>query len=263
MLGDKKKYLEHIQDKDQIIPMRRILDSVEKVIRNHSTISTDFLDPYQRELSYSILNRFDEIAYHNEGGYDNAEREVIVIYPQYLQYSKIDKQISAIKVTPKYKLWSLSHKDFLGALMGLGIKREKIGDIKITDEFAQLVINNELKDYIILNMDTVGKESVVVEEIPLEEIEDIKEEYKEIYTTVSSLRLDSIISSAFNLSRNDSSNIIKSDKVKVNFKPINNISHLVNEGDLISVRKKGRIRLASIFGESKKGRLRIQINKYI
>lgn len=262
MLDDKKKYLNHINDRDQIIPMRKILDNIGKVIRNHSVVSSDFLDPYQRSLSYSILNRFSDIAYHEEGGYDNAERKVIVIYPEYLRYCDLDDEISAIEVKPKYKFSDLNHKDFLGAILGLGVKREKIGDINVSEDFTHIVISRELKDYILLNLDTVGKESVNLNEICLEKIYNIEDKCKEVHTTVSSLRLDAVISSAFNLSRNDSSSIIKSEKVKVNFKPINNISYMVNEGDLISVRKKGRVKLTSILGKSKKGKFRIQINKY-
>jgi len=263
MIGDKKKYLEHIQDKDQIITLRKILDNIEKVLRTHSIVSSDFLNPYQRELSYSILNRFNDISYHEEGGYDNAERKVIVLYPDYLKYTDLESTISAIEVQAKYKLANLGHKDFLGALMGLGVKREKIGDINVSDESTQIIISSELTDYIIFNLDTVGKESVDSKEISLQKVDNIEEEYNEIITTVSSLRLDAVISASFNISRSDSSNIIKSDKAKVNFKPIDNISYLVNEGDLISVRKKGRVKLKNILGESKKGRLRIQIFKYI
>ncbi|MBS4534203.1 RNA-binding protein [Clostridium sp. D2Q-14] len=263
MLKDKKKYLEHINDKGQIIILRKILDDIEKVIINHSVVSSDFLDPHQRKLSYSILNRFSDIDYYEEGGYDYAERKIIIMYPEYLRHTDLDNEVSAIEVRTKYRYSNLNHKDFLGALLGLGVKREIIGDIIVSDDFAHIIMSKELKDYILLNLDTVGKESVNVKEISLQDIYIKKDEYEKVYTTVSSLRLDTIVSSAFNLSRNDSSKIIKGEKVKVNFQPIDNISYCVNEGDLISVRKKGRMRLESILGESKKGKLKVQINKYI
>ncbi|NBI06903.1 RNA-binding protein [Senegalia massiliensis] len=263
MINDKKKYLEHIDDKDEIINLRKLLDSIEIVMRDKNIISTDFLNPYQRKLSYSILNRFMDISYHEEGGYDNAERKMIILYPEYLRYTKFNDIISVLEITSNYDFSKISHKNILGSFMSLGIKREKIGDIIISDEYAQIIISPELKDYIILNLEKIGTQSVTIKEICKQDIIEYEKKHKKIYTTVSSLRLDVIVSSIFNLSRKDSSNMIKAGKVKVDFKPIDNISYNLNGGELISVRKKGRAKFEDILGESKKGKLRLLIYKYI
>lgn len=263
MINDKKKYLEHIDDKGEIITLRKILDDIEIVMRDKNVITTDFLNPYQRTLCYSILNKFMDIAYHEDGGYNDAERKVIIIYPDYLRYTKLDSSISILKVTTNYDFSKLTHKDILGSLMGLGIKREKIGDIIISEEFAEIIVSSELKNYIILNLEKIGSQGILVNEIDKEDIIIIEQKYKEIHTTVSSLRLDVIISAIYNLSRKNSSDIIKSGKVKVDFKPIDNISYNLNGGELISVRKKGRAKFENVLGESKKGKFRILAHKYI
>ncbi|MGO1369530.1 MAG: RNA-binding protein [Senegalia sp. (in: firmicutes)] len=263
MINDKKKYLEHIDDKEEIITLRKLLDDIEIVMRDKIVIATNFLNPYQRTLCYSLLNRFIDISYHEEGGYEDAERKVIIIYPDYLKYTKLDDFISVFKITTSYDFSDLSHKDILGSLMGLGIKREKIGDIIILKDFAEIIISKELKDYISFNLKKISNQTAIINEIDKEDIIIIKPKYKEIQTTISSLRLDVLIAAIFNLSRKNSSDIINSGKVKVDFKPIDNVSFKLNGGELISVRKKGRVKFEGILGESKKGKYRILIHKYI
>lgn len=259
MLIDKNKYIEHINDEDQILTMRKVLDKVEKVLKYHVDQCTDFLDPYQIKLSYSILNRFIDINYHQEGGYEDSERKVIIIYPSYKVKDDVDSCISALKVEGNFKFTDLNHRDYLGAIMGLGIKREKVGDILIHDSHGKIVLNKEILEYIKYNLESIGKETVEVKEIGLEEVSKGIEEYKEISATVSSLRLDAVLSSAYNLSRSSSAKYIKSSKVKVNWKPIDQISFEINEGDLLSVKGYGRMRLHKINGTSKKGRIKIVI----
>lgn len=263
MLQDKQEYLNHIKDENEIINMRKILDIIERVIFNHSTEVSDFLNPYQRRLAYSILNRFIDIKYHEEGGYEEAERKVIVVYPDYLQQDYIDFSISAIKVWGNFKFSDISHKDYLGSVLGLGIKRDKIGDIIVHDEYAYIIVHKDLLTFINMNLENIGRESVKTKEVKISDIEKPQEEYKIIKTTVSSMRLDNIISSSYNMSRNNSSKIIKSGNVKVNWEPIDNISFDVEIGDLISIRKYGRVKIKDVLGESKKGRLKIMLKKYI
>ena len=263
MLSDKTKYIEHIKDKDQILIMRKILDKIERVFYKHSLEVTDFLDPYQRRLAYSFLNKFLELSYHEEGGYSEAERKAIIIYPSYLDLYDIENYISAIRIEGKFKFNELSHRDYLGALMALGIKREKIGDIIVSEKQGIIVLHKEILDYVLFNFKEIGKEKIEATEISLKDVIKGKTEYKEISTTVASLRLDGIISSAFNISRSNSLNYINNNRVKVNYQPVDQPSYLIKERDLISVRGLGRVEFYMIKGTSKRDRVKIILRKIL
>lgn len=237
--------------------MRRILDKIEMVLGNHSIQSTDFMDPYERKLAQSILNRFTEISYREMGGLIEAERKIILIYPDYLQWDNMDLPIVSLKIEGLVD--KLSHRDFLGGILNLGINREKIGDILIHEGYANIVVKSEIGNFILMNLERIGKEIVKVRQIPLEELEQGKIEYKDILATLSSLRLDVLISGALNLSRKDSQRLVETRRVKVNWEPMERVSKDVEEGDIVSVKGYGRFTLNSIKGFSKKGKIRVEI----
>lgn len=237
--------------------MRRIIDKIEIVLDSHKIESTDFYNPYERKLARSILNRFLEIDYWEVGGLKDAERKAFLIYPDYYQLVESDVPIRGLMVydyTGKY-----SHRDFLGSVLGLGINREKVGDILIHENYAQIVVKDEIADFILISLDKIGKEKVKVKEVSLKDITRGNVEYRDIHVTVPSLRLDAIISSSWNLSRQDSQKLIESDKVKVNWEPIGKVSKEVAKGDLVSTRGYGRFILYSIEGINRKGRIKIKI----
>lgn len=254
---DRDELIFHITDKEQIINMRRVIDKIEIVLNTYKIESTDFYNPYERKLARSILNRFSEIDYCELGGLKESERKVFLIYPDYYQWREEDIPIRGLMIydyVGKY-----SHRDFLGSVLSLGINREKVGDILIHENYTQVVIKNEISDFVMISLDKISKENIKVKEIPLIDIKKGNVEYKDICVTVPSLRLDAIISSCWNLSRQYSQKLIKSDKVKVNWEPIDKASKEVSKGDLISTRGYGRFILYSIDGISRKGRIKIMI----
>ncbi len=261
MLGDKTKYIEHIKDKEQHIVMKKVIDKAESVLRNHEARHTDFLDPYQRELAYSILNRLD-VSFYEEGGLEDAERKSIVIFPEYMTRDNIENPIKAIEIKGDFKFNSVSHRDYLGAILGLGIKREKTGDIFISEDSATVILHTEMLDFFIFNLKNIGRESVEVSEIELSEIVRPKEEFDDKDLTLSSLRLDSLISAVCNISRSKSTVLINQGKVKVNWRPIENISHEIKVGDMLSIRKFGRMKVIESLGRSKKDKEKVKVRIY-
>lgn len=262
MLLNKVKYLEHIRDSEQLIVMRKILDKVEKVLKNHEVVYTDFLDPYQRRLCYSIINRFTDVNYFEEGGLIEAERKSIIIYPYYLAKENIENPIGSIKIFGS-SMKKLSHRDYLGSILGLGIKREKIGDIYLHDEFAQIVLHKDILNFIKLHLNKVANQNVQVEEINLSEVKQGKIEYIEKNVTVSSLRVDNVISAVYDISRSKCSTYFNQNKVKVNWEPIKQPFHLVKETDIISVKGKGRFLIYRNLGKTKKGRYKLIIRIFV
>lgn len=255
---DREKYLNHIQDKNYLADMRRIIDIVEIVMKNHSVESTDFLDPYTRRLAISILNRFDQISYTELGGHESYERKVIAIYPNYHYLSSLDYSIVGIRLHGN--LEGLSHPDYLGSILGLGIKREKIGDIIIRDQFVDIVVKKEIKNFILYNLKKIGRNNFKAKNIDLGDLKYLAPEYKLKTTTLSSNRLDVYIAACYNLSRKDSFNLINKNRVKVNWEPIDKPSFELNVNDMISVRGYGRSILSSFDGKTRKDKLRVSIH---
>lgn len=253
MYIDIEETLNHIRDPDNKIKMRRIIDKIEIVSRNYMEESTDFLDPYERLLAQSILNKFTDLKYTESGGLKDSERKIITIFPDYIE-EILNPDIEVLRV--KGDLVELSHKDFLGALMNLGINRNKIGDILLHEEYTDIICKREICDFIFFNLEKVGNKNVEIRKSDVDDLVAIDLEYKEIFKTISSLRLDTYISACYNLSRSKSIKLIKSRKVKVNWQLIDKSFTEVDEGDMISVKGFGRSILHSTGGLTKKDNIK-------
>lgn len=255
MIIDKEKYIVNLQDKEKAITIRRLLDKIEIVLNRHTLQTTDFLDPYERRLARSILNQFRDIDYSEIGGLEDAERKIILIYPDYYVLGADDIDLNYLHIYDY--AGAFDHRDFLGSILSLGIIREKIGDILIHSDYGQIVVKREISDFILINLHKIGRENVKVKEISSHDLAPMDIEYEERITTVSSLRLDGVLSSVLNLSRNESQKLVQMEYVKVNWEKITR-SHWEIEGkDMVSVRGHGRFIVSEILGKTRKGRLRI------
>lgn len=250
-------------DVDQQISISKLLNKIEMVKKNHTIEFTDFISPELAQKCHLVLGEFIDIGSKSFGGYDEAEYIVFGIYPDYLEIFNEDFPMCLIEIEKTKFLEDATHRDLLGSLMGLGLQREKIGDIILGDDAIQVVVLQSVASYLEINFTRVGRVKVQPIVKPISEIKPIESEFRLINSTVKSLRLDAIITSGFNIARGKASDLIKADKVKINYSPVRSVSHTVNEGDLISVRGKGRIILEAIGGESKKERIRIVIKKYL
>lgn len=196
------------------------------------------------------------------GGYDGAARVIC----GFLENTYADglEPVDVFPIVPltfKFRQRDLlSHRDFLGALLSLGIKRELLGDILTAQGYA-VVFVHETAAQLVAAMNKVGNVGVSCENgitMPLP-----VQQTKRIDATVASLRLDCVVSAAINTSREKSASLIKSGMVNADFSPCLNVSAEVGQNTVISVRGFGRFRLSEIVGESRKGRIRIAIDKYI
>lgn len=261
MILDKEEYLKHINDLDQIPHMRRVLDLIESVLKYHNIESTDFYDPYTRRVAITILNKFEKIEYKELGGSEEAERKVFLIYPDYHYYTEEDSTIKALRITGNIE--DLKHPDYLGAILNLGITRDKLGDIFIHDNFTDIIVKEEIKNFISLNLNRIKNIYIDIKEIDLKNIKISELDLEIINRTINSLRLDAFISAAYNLSRDIGQRLVELERVKVNHEPIDKTSFPINEGDLISVSGYGRSYLKEIKGLSRKDRYIIEIAKVL
>lgn len=255
---DKLRLTSHIRDIDLKNKMFKIIDKANGTIKNYDVRQTEFLNPYETKNAIGILNSNSDLKYRVDGGYKESERSMIFIYPFYMDYNDIDNTLRFLQIEGNFKFRSISHKDYLGALMNLGIKREKVGDIIIHDNFCQLIVSNDICDFIMMNMDKVSKNSVTIKEISRDEIHYNPPNYKEMSFTVSSDRADCIISGLYNISRQDSLKYINGEKVHVNYEKINSPSRVIESETLISVRGRGRAIISQVGELTKKGKIKIQ-----
>ncbi len=159
------------------------------------------------------------------------------------------------------KFVTVDHRKVLGSLMSLGLKRSKFGDILTQDERIQIVVAKEIADYVRMNLTAVGKATISLLEIPMYELLNVIEEWTEQTITVSSLRLDVVLSSILNVSRQKVQVLIENGLVKVNWKQIEQSSFECKENDVLSVRGYGRSKLHSIEGKTKKEKWRIIVGR--
>ena len=254
--------LKHYRKEEQPF-IEKTIDSCERILRNHQPILTDFVDPRQRTIVQNIVNSYMDLAMFFDGGYEFAERGRILLAPSY--YVPEDKEIGLhfFQVEGESKFFDLAHKDIMGALLNIGLKREKFGDILITDETKQLIVADEIADYVRMEVQQIGKTRVLLGSIQRERVNPARTEYKELTFTVSSLRIDAIVSHVFNQSRSKVADWIKGKHVKVNWQVVDQVDFKLEEGDIVSVRKFGRFRFLSEEGNTKKGRILIKVGKIV
>lgn len=253
---DRQSVLKMFVDKDEKIAVAKILDDVVKVEKKFVEVGTDFGNPVMMGKLYDILsNNCHDITIEMRSGVENGERNIMVISPK-AEYAEIETKeyLKLLQIDYNKKFAKqLEHRSILGSILGLGIEREKVGDIVIQDDIV-VVLKSEIVEYVQANLERVGRVAVttkIVENIQKEE--DGESEIK--VKTVASLRVDSIVSSVLNISRSKVKGLIESDKVFVNFGVCNNISKNIADGDIITVRGYGRINFVGVRNKSKKDKL--------
>ena len=255
---DKIKLTSHIKDIELKNKMFKIIDKANGCLKNYDVRYSEFLNPFEIENAKAILNSTSDLKYTVDGGYKESERKVVFIYPFYIEYEDIDETLRFIQIEGNFKFKSISHKDYLGSLLSLGIKREKIGDIIIHENFCQVIVSNDICDFILMNLEKVSNNNVKLKEISREEIVYSSPKCKDVSFTVTSSRIDCVISGLYNISRQESSKLINNEKVQVNYEKITSASKEIKSESLISVRGKGRAQIISIGDLTKKNKIKVQ-----
>ncbi len=265
-----------IKNKDDKILEAKLEDKILQCRRRSIITYTEFLDLRQRSIAQRLSEKLlagsgEAEGYLFYGGYEDAERVIEIFLPEYLYGAAPEElllsdpesvPVTVLRVKLKRSSAKLSHRDYLGSLMGLGIKREVTGDILVRDDGADIITMSNISDYIISNLYTVGHESVSIEGVSLNELIVPESAKREITDTVASLRLDSITASVFGLSRAKAADAINSGIVYLNNAECTKPEKILSEGDKIVLRGKGRAILKGTGGTSKKGRIRIILEVY-
>ena len=248
-------------EKDEFF-LKRIRELANLSWQRDIVTFSDFLNLNEQNIVSSLKHQFPQIVMETSGGYENAERQMVAFHPDALAFTW-EYPIDCLRIEPKALKFSeeLSHRDYLGALLNLGIERSKIGDLAVTDDSCLIFCHADMSDFIYKEFTRVRHTLISVEKMQLSEFHYMTER-TEIKGNVSTIRLDSVLSSAFPMSRSKLVGYIEGGKVFVNGKMITSNGYRLKENDIISVRGMGRIQYDSVISETKKGRYFIRLYKY-
>ena len=239
----------------------RMIDLAYQALKNRKYKLTGFLTPYEQEIAGTIANSVGDIKVDFDGGYNGAERQRAAFCHDEFAGTPVF-ELAVIKAEWNGEFARLSHRDVLGSIMSLGIERELIGDIIATKESARIIVDKKMADYFINNLNKIGDASVKVTIDELENIAPKEEKCKEIRATAASLRIDSIAAAGFGMSRSKAAADIAADKMKLNWQSVKNAAQSIKEGDIISMRGRGRVEVVEIKGLTKKGRTSVLLKRY-
>ena len=258
-------------DKDDVLFKQKVADKCNRAAQNYSPEFTHFLDGRQKRMALEVCSSYSEsiiaVCY---GGFDDAERVRVGMFPKDVYGYVTDEKeffeqfdVSALKIDGS-GFSSFGHRDVMGSVLALGIKREVVGDIYLPDDrCAYVCLCDAATGYVLENLDCVARDKVKVKSVPCETLPKAEKKFTVVSGTVASDRLDCIVALCTGLSREKAKQMISSGLVNVNHFEELRCDNPVLEGDVISIRGYGRFVLQEHGGLSKKGRLKTVVHKMI
>lgn len=266
---NKQEILSEYKRQEDKMCLSKILDKIEASKAKEKIESTDFLDMYQVSLAENFFRKIKFENYKLYGGYDEAERKVAIIYPEKYDEKMLgknyDKILKIVRVLlPEEERGKYAHRNYLGGIVKLGLNREKVGDILVSDEGADIItvenFANILKEQLPL-LTRFESSNITIEEVQNVKKKEIKVE--EVKIIVPSLRLDNIVSDLSKTSRSKAVQIIDQERVFINGQNETKASKQIKLNDVITIRGKGRFVIKSFDGTTRSGRTVVIIEKFV
>lgn len=239
-MKNRDRIIRYYQGTDNGELAARLIDLADSTAKGRPYAVSEFVSPGAVQIGETIQAHVPSLVLKTFGGYEGAER-VKLAFVSADYDGPVDFGITACRLSwdDRYRL--LGHRDVLGSLMSLGVGRERFGDIIMQDAGAVLLADTKLVPYLQQNFTKIAMVSIAIEEMPLSDIAPRQEKVKEIKAAEA----------------------IKGDRVQVNWQPAKGPSQDVSQGDVISLRGKGRMELAEITGTSRKGRIGVLLKRYM
>lgn len=268
----KGKESKNMEKEDRIL-LAGIEDRMRRSEERYMLTSTAFLDLRQRSLAETFLKGFGGVNFCFYGGYEDAERTVCVFFPEGFMEGKSPEEhfaaipeedpLAAVRAIRKKGAPPLSHRDYLGALMGLGIRRESVGDILVREDGADIILLKEIADFVLMNYSKAGRTPLELSGIPVSGLIFRAGERREVTESVASLRLDNLVSAAFSVSRSRAAEAAAEGLIFIDGISVKKPDRIIREGEKIVFRGRGKAVFLGVKGKSSKGRLIVAIEKYI
>ena len=266
---NKQDFLKDYKKQEDKMLLAQVLDKIEFVKTRGKLEYTDFLDMYQISLVENFLKKIKFENYKLYGGYEDAERKVLIIYPEKYDETMLEKNYSKIlklvRVTlPEEEKGKYSHRNYLGGIVKLGLKREKVGDILVSDTGSDIIVMEDFSEILKKELPSLTRfENSKIEIIELKDLRKKEIKIEDIKIIVPSLRLDNIVSDLARTSRSKAKQIIEQERVFINGQNETKLSKQIKLNDIITIRGKGRFVIKEFEGTTRSGRQVIVIEKYI
>lgn len=240
------------------------LDQLRLAEQRAQPTHTGFLSPAQCAAVETLCQTVGGAALWTLGGYPEAERRRCLFLPDWMSGEDVEDAdyVCALRAS-WYAPHSLSHRDLLGSLMGLGVKREALGDLLVSEGSCDVLLLPELQGYVSENWVSAGREKLRVEPLPLTHLHFPQPRVKTLRESVPSLRLDAVAAACFGVSRSKMTDLIRSGKAAVNHRAVLRPDLPLTEGDLLSCRGLGKGRLAQVGGSTRKGRISVVVERFL
>ncbi|WP_027717359.1 RNA-binding protein [Desulfovirgula thermocuniculi] len=261
MIPDREAFLSRARTDEEREALARAYDLLLEVVRSRRPRVGDFYDPFLAGRVLAALEKVPGVAARPDGGHAEAERVRVLVFPAGVEPRAEDWQLGFLAVEGRWE--GLTHRDFLGALLGLGLRREKVGDIYLHEGRAQIVLSAELLPAVASQLSRVGRFPVKVTPISREELCPPPPQIKEVRAAVASLRLDAVAAAGFGVSRSRMAREITAGRVAVNWRLCQDASRHVKEGDVISARGRGRVKVFAVGGTTRSGRTSVILHRYV
>lgn len=252
-----------IQEKEESLLKNRILELAKTADKRGIPTYTDFLNLNEQSILHSMEKQLHAVRISSFGGYELAERRLFC-FEAMESYCEPEYPLAIVKISVKNEKYSdkLTHRDYLGAILNLGIDRSKIGDILVEFPDAYVFCKNEIAEFIDNCLEKIKHTQVCTTKVWETDFH-VEPKFEEIRKSISSIRLDAIIAAAFQGSRSSLSGLIAGEKVYVNGRMISSNSYTLKAGDIVSVRGYGKFRFQEVQSQTKKGRTYVLLQKYI
>jgi len=251
------------QSPEDKVLLAKVWDKIQTGVRKNIVAFSPFLSPRELEMTRFLFGDMEGL--HRFGGYADAERQMLIYLPDYLDESALTEEDSPIVCLHAtfYEGDCPNHRDFMGALLGAGIARETFGDICVGKGCCDFFVTAQIAPYVLQNFTGAGRTKLHLEILPLTDLVIAQPETKQIKDTLASLRLDSVISAGFRVGRSQAAQYVTGGKAAINGLPCEKPDKAVEEGAKISVRGLGKIKLTTVNGQTKKGRISVVIDRYV
>ena len=250
------------RDNGERLLLARALDKLELARQRNIPACTGFLSPQERVSVENLLNACGHPRHLFFGGYEGAERTVCAFLPDWQEEADASDAMAFLRAA-----WHESehptHRDLLGSLMALGVERETLGDILVSEGSADLIVSAGVAQYLLDNWTGAGRTALRLTAIGADALRVPEQKVKEIRDTVATLRLDAVTAAGFSMSRGKAAELIAAGRVQKNYREVTKGDASVAQGDVISARGLGKFEVAEVGGLSKKGRTGILLRRYL
>lgn len=266
---NKQELLKDYRKQEDKLCLSQVLDKIEISSKREKIENTDFLDMYQVSLVENFLRKIQFKNFILYGGYEDAERKMLIIFPEKFDNKMLeknyDKIFKVVRITlPKEEKGKYTHRNYLGGIVKLGLKREKVGDILVGEESADIITISEFADVLQTQLQSLTRfENAKLEIEKIQNVRKLEIKVEEVSIIVPSLRLDNIVSDLARTSRSKASEIITQERVFVNGQNETKNSKQIKCGDIITIRGKGRFIIKEFTGTTRSGRTVVLVEKYV